>query len=79
MAAIALAAGVVLCASVLLTRTLGYAPDPSVASLFSALWPIGLALSILGGLLLVAVWVLHGFVPGSSAIKPSPGRAHFDE
>ncbi len=60
---VALATGVVLCASVLITRGLGYAPDDSVAALFAAMWPVGLVLAILGGLLWVAVWVLQGFAP----------------
>ncbi len=63
----ALAVGVVLCASVLGTRGLGYAPDTAVAPLFSAMWPMGLALILVGALLWVAVWVLRGFLPSSAA------------
>ncbi len=64
---VALAVGVVLCASVIATRSLGYSPDLSVAPLFAAMWPCGLALIILGALLWIAVWILQGFIP-------APGR-----
>jgi hypothetical protein len=76
---VTLALGVVLCVSVVLTRTLGYAPDDSFASLFAALWPTGLALAILGGLLWVAVWVLQGFVPAAAPEAEPPRRAHLNE
>jgi formate hydrogenlyase subunit 3/multisubunit Na+/H+ antiporter MnhD subunit len=80
---VALAIGVVFCASVVVTRSLGYAPDDSVASLFAAMWPTGLALVILGGLLWVGVWVLHGFVPpaheDATVADPAPRRAHLEE
>ena len=71
---IALVIGLVLCVSVLVTRTLGYAPDSSVAPLFAAMWPSGLALVILGGLLWVAAWVLQGFVPAAPALADRLGR-----
>ncbi len=82
-ATVALALGIVLCASVLLTRGLGYAPDPSIASLFAAMWPAGISLAALGGLLWVAIWVLQGFVhPAPTAIReaePRSSRAHLDK
>jgi predicted ABC-type sugar transport system permease subunit len=76
---IALAIGVVLGASVLITNSLGYAPDTSVAPLFAALWPVGLVLAILGGLLWVAAWVLQGFLPPAPAAAPEPRRAKLEE
>jgi hypothetical protein len=68
---IALAIGVVFCASVQITRGLGYAPDDAFASAFGAMWPVGLALALLGGLLWVAVWVLQGFAPAPGAPRPA--------
>ena len=71
---IALVLGLILCGSVLVTRTLGYAPDLSVAPLFAAMWPSGLALIILGAVLWMTVWVLQGFVPAASAQAGLAGR-----
>jgi hypothetical protein len=76
---LALALGIVLCVSVVLTRVLGYAPDDSFASLFAALWPTGLALAIFGGILWVAVWVLHGFLAPASPDSDPARRAHLNE
>ncbi len=61
--AVALALGVVLLFSVLLTQLLGYAPDPGFAQLYGAFWPLGLMLLVLGALLWITVWVLAGFLP----------------
>ena len=75
---LALALGVVLLASVLLTQGLGYAPDPAFAQLYGAFWPLGLMLIVLGLLLWVAVWVLSGFLPdpGLAPTRPEePPRA----
>jgi hypothetical protein len=58
----ALILGCIACLSVILTRALGYSPDPSVAQLFNALFPIGISSAILGALLLVAAWILAGFM-----------------
>ncbi len=66
----ALLVGVALVASVLLTQTLGYAPDPAFAQLFSALWPLGLMLLVVGVLLWLAVWVLMGFLPSDATAAP---------
>ncbi len=60
---VALIAGAVLLLSVILTQTLGYAPNPPFVPLYSAFWPLGLMLLVLGALLWVAVWVLSGFLP----------------
>lgn len=74
---VALVLGVICCASVFVTHAMGYAPDPSVASLFSALWPIGLGLVVLGGMVWVTAWVLHGFVPAAAvAEEREPRRGH---
>ena len=72
---IALTVGLLLCVSVVATRGLGYAPDLSVAPLFAAMWPCGIALILVGGLLWVAVWVLHGFLPEPARRAP---RAPYD-
>ncbi len=70
---VALIAGVVLLLSVVLTQSLGYAPNPPFAPLYSAFWPLGLMLLVLGALLWVAVWVLSGFLPEVGA--PGTGQA----
>ena len=72
---VALIAGVVLLLSVILTQALGYAPNPPFVPLYSAFWPLGLMLLVLGALLWVAVWVLSGFLPESG----SPGTGQTAE
>ena len=62
-AGLAFALGLILIFSVVVTTSLGYAPDPAFASLFGALWPLGLMLIVLGVLLWVTVWVLSSFLP----------------
>lgn len=76
---VALGLGVVLLASVLLTQLLGYAPNPGFAQLYSAFWPLGLMLLVLGLLLWVATWVLSGFLPdGAEAAASTPAaKARF--
>ncbi len=69
---LALALGVVLLVSVLVTQGMGYAPDPAFAQLYQAFWPLGLMLIVLGLLLWVAVWVLSGFLPDTGT---APGLA----
>ena len=64
---VALLIGAVLLLSVILTQSLGYAPDPQFASLYGAFWPLGLMLVVLGALLWVTVWILSGFLPESMA------------
>ncbi len=64
---LALVLGAAACISVLATHGLGYAPDTSVAPLFNALWPIGIVLALLGALIWVGIWILHG--SGSSLSK----------
>lgn len=71
----ALALGILLLLAVILTQSLGYAPDAAFAQLYGAFWPLGLMLMVLGALLWVAVWVLSGFIP---AAEPTPARARFD-
>ncbi len=79
----AIALGLVLLFSVLLTRLLGYAPNPGFESLFDAFWPMGLLLVLLGLLLWLAVWVLAGFLPNAGisgeATEALPPRAQFRE
>ena len=76
--------GLVLIASVLITQALHLSPDTLVAPLFAVMWPLGVGLLILGGMLWTAVWVLMGFVPETTAQVPLPSaseattRAHFD-
>lgn len=77
----ALVLGALLLLSVVLTNTLGLAPDPAFTQLYAALWPLGLMLLVLGALLWVAVWVLMGFVPPADrpeARLAEPTRARFD-
>ncbi len=72
---VAVIAGIVLLLSVVLTQSLGYAPDPAFAQLYGAFWPLGLMLVVLGLLLWVAVWVLSGFLPDSGVPQAeSPAR-----
>ena len=66
--------GAVLLLSVVLTQSLGYAPDPAFAQLYSAFWPLGLMLLVLGALLWVTVWILSGFLPDGES---SSERARF--
>ncbi len=77
----AMALGLILIVSVLLTRLLGYAPNPGFASMFDTFWPMGLLLIGLGLLLWLAVWVLAGFLPTEAAsahvIEADPPRARF--
>ncbi len=73
---IALVSGVVLLLSVVLTQSLGYAPDPAFAQFYTAFWPLGLMLLVLGALLWVMVWILSGFLPDGS--EQVPVRARFD-
>ena len=77
---VALSLGILLLLAVILTQSLGYAPDAAFAQLYAAFWPLGLMLIVLGALLWVAVWVLSGFVPVAEhvAIEPAPARARFD-
>jgi uncharacterized BrkB/YihY/UPF0761 family membrane protein len=70
---IALLLGVVLLGSVLLTQLLGYAPNPGFVGLYSAFWPLGLMLLVLGLLLWVAVWVLSGFLPDGTEATTAVG------
>ena len=77
---VALGLGVVLLLAVVLTQSLGYAPDPAFTQLYSAFWPLGLMLIVLGALLWVAVWVLMGFLPAADAAESKaqdPPRARF--
>ena len=76
---VAITAGAVLLLSVVLTQSLGYAPDPAFSQLYGAFWPLGLMLLVLGGLLWVTVWVLAGFLPdgGSDGAESTPARARF--
>jgi hypothetical protein len=76
---VALATGVIFCASVFMTHSLGYAPDPSFVSLFTVLWPAGLALILLGCLLWVGAWVLLGFAPPAREAEIAPRRVRPDE
>ena len=74
----AVALGLVLLVAVLLTRLLGYAPNPGFESLFDTFWPLGLLLIVLGLLLWLAVWVLAGFLPAEAQAEiSSPARAQF--
>lgn len=79
----ALAAGIVFSASVYITTLLGFAPDLSVAPLFTLMGRLGLPLAILGGLLWVAVWIIQGFAPAPPvAVREpdtTPRRAHLDQ
>lgn len=70
---VALIVGAVLLLSVVLTQSLGYAPNPPFVPLYSAFWPLGLMLLVLGALLWVTVWVLSGFLPESGAPGNAPG------
>ena len=72
-AGLAFALGLILILSVVLTTSLGYAPDPAFVSLFGALWPLGLMLMVLGVLLWVTVWVLSGFLPGGVGSTAAQG------
>ena len=59
-----LALGAILLLIVILTDSLGYAPNPGFAmSLFTLCARLGPLLLVLGALLWLAVWVLMGFVP----------------
>ncbi|RRA47726.1 hypothetical protein [Acidipila sp. EB88] len=72
---VALVLGAVLLLAVVLTQSLGYAPDHAFAQLYSAFWPLGLMLLVLGALLWVAVWVLTGFLPPDTVGRSAPGEA----
>ena len=77
---VALALGAVLLLAVVLTQSLGYAPDPAFTQLYSAFWPLGLMLLVLGALLWVTVWVLMGFLPKVEVAEgkvQDPARARF--
>ena len=60
--------GLISVLSLYISSTLGYTPDPMFVPLMKTLAPLGMALLILGAVLLTAEWVLHGFVP--DAPKP---------
>lgn len=76
---VALGLGVVLLASVILTQSLSYAPNPGFAQMYAALWPLALMFIVLGVLLWASVWVLSGFVPDSGNVVQSisADRARF--
>ena len=67
-------AGALLLGSNLATHLLGYAPDPSFASVFGLMWPAGLVLIILGAVLWITAWILQGFDPdhGNSTRNTPP-------
>ena len=77
----AMALGLILLATVLFTRVLGYSPNPGFESLFDTFWPMGLLLIVLGLLLWLAVWVLAGFLPTEAGavrtIEADSPRAQF--
>ncbi len=71
MGTVALVLGMVLLASVILTQSLGYAPNPGFMQMYAALWPLALMFIVFGALLWASVWVLSGFVPDSSNVVQS--------
>ena len=59
---LSLVLGIAACVAVTLTGVLGYTADAIVQPLFSVLYPVGITAAIVGAVLLIAGWVLAGFV-----------------